>query len=333
MTIFIVPDDFPTVQAVIDNVVPPILVSGDSIEVRAGMFPSFVLPDEDQNVDPLERVRIAGCGIGRTIFFGGASDGVVIDGSPQTYLKDFTVQGYSGSGVLLQVGPNLSGDNCVIENVEATFNEVGFDIQTDDNTLVNNIATSNATGEGDGFEISGSTNFLKGNTSKENTTGYHVSGILNRLANNVAKENTEDGFLLDDSGSITILDGNTALKNNIGINCQTDNNRIVENKVCNNTTIGIALVGAEGAEPNGNRVDWNIVRGNGTMGQPDNAGIFVIDGAGTVEPNSITFNKLKLNEDFSILDGAGLATPNIYNGNVCTDNPSSPMEACDPGIN
>ncbi|MEI5909154.1 NosD domain-containing protein [Bacillus spongiae] len=332
MTIFIVPDDFPTVQAVIDNVVPPILVSGDSIEVRAGTFPSFVLPDEDQNGDPLERVRIAGCGIGKTIFFGGASDGVVIDGSPQTYLKDFTVQNYSGSGVLLQIGPNLSGDNCVIQDIEATFNGIGFDIQTNDNTLVNNFATFNVE-VGGGFAIMGEDNCLFENSSNENRRGYYVTGTNNQLVDNIGKQNAQDGFLLITGGSNTLV-GNLAQKNNIGINCQTDNNLIKENRSCNNINHGIILVGDVGSEPNGNRVDGNIARGNGSpLGVLIDSGIFVIDGAGTVNPNAITFNKLKLNEDFSILDEAGLATPNIYNGNVCTDNPSSPPEACDPGIN
>ncbi|MEI5909243.1 right-handed parallel beta-helix repeat-containing protein [Bacillus spongiae] len=330
MTIFRVPEDFPQVQDVIDNMMPPVLESGDTIEVSAGTFQSFVLNDMDVNLNNLERVRISGCGIGRTIFNGGGTgDGVVINGSPQTYLKNFTVQGYSGSGVLLQSN-TLNGDNCVIQNVEAKFNGIGFDIQTNDNTLVNNSASSHTTGEGDGFEISGENNCLFENTSNENIAGFHVTNSNNTLVDNVAKQNTEDGFLLDGDGSNTTLVGNLALKNNIGINCQTDDNMILENRSCNNTSIGIALVGVDADIANGNRVDWNIVRGNGTMGQPNNAGIFVILGAGSTVPNAITFNKLKLNENFSILDEAGFpGTPNIYNGNVCTDNISDPVEACD----
>ncbi|MEI5908854.1 hypothetical protein WAK64_17535 [Bacillus spongiae] len=327
MTIFIVPDDFPTVQAVIDNGVPPILVSGDSIVVRAGNFPSFELPNQDQNGDPLERVRIAGCGIGKTTFFGGLAIGVEIQ-ALQTYLKDFSVQGYS------DVGLNIISDNNVVQRIEAMFNGEGFRIVGSDNTFSENIAKSNVS---EGFLISGNNNCLVENTSNENTDGYRVVDENNILVDNVAKLNTGSGFLLNTQdaqiGNLTTLVGNTAIKNNIGINCQTDDNIIQENRCCNNTSIGIAIVGPEGNEPNGNRVDWNIVRGNGMMMQPDNAGIFVIIGAGTVEPNAITFNKLKLNENFSILDEAGPATPNIYNGNVCTDNPSSPPDACDPGIN
>ncbi|MEI5906924.1 NosD domain-containing protein [Bacillus spongiae] len=307
MAIFTVPSiPTPTVQDAITLADP-----GDTIEILVGTFDGFTV-DKD-------RLKIVGCGIGKTKISGAGvgNDGVVVTGN-QTHLIGFTVQGF-GTGI----GVSVQSSNNVIQKVEASFNSNGFTINGQDNLLTMNSATFNQI---DGFRVTDEFNCFEKNQSTNNTNGYHFFDPNNMSVDNLAKNNSGAGFLLNEGGSDNMIVGNTVVKNDIGIDCQTDDNSINENKVCDNTTIGIGLIGESG-NPNGNLVDWNTVRNNGTELGMNHAGIFVSDGSGATTENSIRFNKANNNIEYDILAEGGTGF-NFYDGNIC-DN-SDPVSICTP---
>ncbi|OEH94190.1 right-handed parallel beta-helix repeat-containing protein [Bacillus solimangrovi] len=295
MAIIVVPTDQPTVQDAIDNA-----NAGDTIQILVGTFDGF-----DITVD---RLKIVGCGIGKTIIFGnpamGSSNGVVVNGT-QTHLQGFTVQGYGGGA-----GVQINTDNNVIQQVEASFNMTGFSVEANDNLLINNLATFNT----DGFVVVGANNCLVENESRNNTNDGYVlneSG-MSILENNLAKENGQFGFNIN--SDMNILFGNSALKNELDgilIAENADNNQVLDNKSCDNVNNGITL-----SLSTGNRIDSNIVRKNG---DPDAVTGIGIDVDSDADFNTISFNKVTRNVDLDINAPGDAATDNTFDGNKCNN--------------
>ncbi|OEH93780.1 NosD domain-containing protein [Bacillus solimangrovi] len=289
MTIHVVPTEFATVQAAIDAA-----VAGDSIQILAGTFDGF-------NVNK-ERLKVFGCGIGKTVIAGapamGGDDGIVVSAN-QTILKGLTVQGYQGGS-----GLDLISIQNVLLNIEAKFNEQGIDFDQDNNFTINCIGSFN---EFDGFNVTSSNNsIIKCSSFQNMRDGFFVGDPNNTFINNISTDNVSDGFQIGDP--MTTLFGNKALKNmNNGIELDESNNNIIGNLVCNNVNDGIEV------ESNNiqNVIDSNIVRNNGN--DDTTAGIFVENGA---MENAIRFNKLKNNIVVDINAQGGIGT-NIYDGNKC----------------
>ncbi|MEI5906890.1 hypothetical protein WAK64_07435 [Bacillus spongiae] len=298
MTTYVVPIDFPSVQEAIKHA-----TSGDTIEILGGTFDGF-------NVNK-DRLKIIGSGVGKTIILGRVGYekcGITIAGT-QTNLHSLSVRGF-------QTGVRLTSDNNVIQEVEASYNTNGFTVESKSNLLTKTFATFN---QENGYVMEGTFNSLSGNEAKQNSIGFLNLQSNNHFLNNLAKHNRLTGLsFMFGTGNIAFE--NTVQKNKIGINVTTDHNHIMDNKVCDNTAVGIQIVGEKGF-PNGNLVDWNIVRNNGTEGDVDNAGFFVSLESGTTSPNSIRYNKIRNNVELDI-NTQGEVGHNIFNNNKC--------DKCDP---
>ncbi|OEH92037.1 right-handed parallel beta-helix repeat-containing protein [Bacillus solimangrovi] len=305
MAIHVVPTEFATVQEAIDDVGT---MAGDSIQILAGTFDGF-------NVDK-ERLKIFGCGVGKTIIAGNpglGNDGVVVNAN-QTTLQGFTVQGFTGFGVMLNANFN------VLKELESNFNgSNGLEIEGESNFITHCTGSNN---EADGISTGnlGDHNCMTSCNSIQNKDdGFDIRGLNNKFLFNLAKENVSDGFELSTDGdSMAILFGNKFLKNVLdGINdVSSPNCNIISNLVCNNGQSGI-FVGAFFSV-----FDSNIVRNNGTSGAGSGilvADIFAVD-------NTIRFNKLKLNMPDDIEAEGNAINVNTFDGNKCES--SSPPGLC-----
>ncbi|OEH93786.1 hypothetical protein [Bacillus solimangrovi] len=307
MTIHIVPTEFPTVQDAIDNFST---VAGDSIQILAGTFDGF-------NVTK-ERLKIFGCGIGKTIIAGNPSpvsdNGIDID-ADYTLLQGFTIQGFSDGGI------EANSDFNVLKEIESKLNDNdGYEIDGQNNLFINCSALLNRFG---GFDVDDDHHCLINCVSVGNRDeGYDIDGNNNKFIRSVGNESGETGFDIGGEDS-NILFENQSFRNRVlGINIRQGsmNNNIIGNKVCKNEGSGIKFAIPEFEQTIGNVVDSNIVRKNGT--EIGGSGILVENG---VLDNSIRFNKLKLNEPNDI-EVQGLVTDNIYDGNKCEN--SSPNGLC-----
>ncbi|OEH93774.1 right-handed parallel beta-helix repeat-containing protein [Bacillus solimangrovi] len=298
MSIHIVPTNFQTVQAAIDD---PGTMPGDSIQILAGTFDGF-------NVTK-ERLKIFGCGIGKTVISGEpgtGSNGIGVT-ADQTYLKGFTVQGYaSGSGIFVFTSNN------VIEGVKASFNVNGIFVDVEDNLITNCEASFNSRS---GFGFDGGQNCLSHCICIQNERGIRSFGG-NILLNNSIVNNIEDGIELFNDFDKAF--GNKILKNGSnGISNNSDSTTIIGNLICNNVDSGINV-----GDNQFNVIDENIVRNNGT--DDNDAGILVPSAA---EDNIIRFNKAKNNNTVDIRAEAPAIDNNTFDGNICEL--SAPTEICE----
>ncbi|OEH91137.1 right-handed parallel beta-helix repeat-containing protein [Bacillus solimangrovi] len=298
MTLRIVPTEFTTVQGAINA-----SSAGDSIQILAGTFDGF-------NVD-VERLKIFGCGIGKTIIAGNPSpvstNGIDVN-ADQTILKELTVQGFETNGIAV-----LSNNN-MLKQIESTLNgDDGVEINGNNNLVIDTITTFNRS---NGLDIpSGQHNCILRNESQHNfQNGYLLAQLgaeNNTLINNLSKENNSNGFFVNLSSSNILLE-NTSIKNNLGILVfQSSNIQIILNRICNNSRDGI-----RGSFTTESVIDSNIIRNN----NEDGINLF-----NSVTDSIIRFNKAKGNAQFDIDAQGGVGT-NIYDGNKCEN--SSPPGLC-----
>ncbi|OEH92038.1 right-handed parallel beta-helix repeat-containing protein [Bacillus solimangrovi] len=302
MTIRVVPTEFMTVQDAIDA-----SSAGDSIQILAGTFDGF-------NVDK-ERLKIFGCGIGKTIIAGNSSplsDNGIDVSSNQTILKGLTVQGFSeGDGE----GIEITSNNNVLKEIEVKFNGDGFELRGNNNLIINCVTLFN---DDDGFDIFTNTahNCIIHCTSSNNkNNGFEITDESHTFLKNIAIDNTNDGF--DVSDPFNTLFQNKSIRNGRdGISVFNNSNNIIGNISCNNVSNGIRIDASEDE----NVIDSNIVRRNGN--DVTTAGILVESGS---MDNVIRFNKVKNNIEIDIEAEGGVGT-NIYDENKCES--SSPGGLC-----
>ncbi|OEH91135.1 right-handed parallel beta-helix repeat-containing protein [Bacillus solimangrovi] len=308
MTIRVVPTEFATVQDAIDAA-----VAGDSIQILAGTFDGFEVTKE--------RLKIFGCGIGKTIIAGTpaiiSGEGVVVS-ADYAILLGFTVQGFQANGV------EVNSNHNVLNSLESTLNtgasSDGFENNGQHNLIINCKASFNSV---NGFEFpnNGQMNYLIRNESRQNLfRGFSFIGRNNCILHNATIDNTNSGFFL--FGTLNTLFSNTSLKNQFGIRIEENSANIqaIENNVCNNINSGIIIESFVFPSSGFNVIDSNIVRNNGT--DNTDAGILVENGT---LANVIRFNKAKNNTDLDIEAQGGIGT-NIYDGNKCKN--SSPPNLC-----
>ncbi|OEH91138.1 right-handed parallel beta-helix repeat-containing protein [Bacillus solimangrovi] len=307
MTIRVVPTEFATIQDAIDAA-----VAGDSIQILAGTFDGF-------NVNK-ERLKIFGCGIGKTIIAGNPSpdsgtNGIDVNAN-QTTLQGFTVQGFNENGVL------VNSNFVIMTEIESKFNmRDGIGLISNLNNLLINIVASN--NRRSGFNCLGGfgngkhclINFL---STQNHSIGFRVTELdNNKIINSTSNKNLLHGIDFQNASEFNALFGNKILNNNgNGVDSGTSNNMFIENLICNNEGNGILLSSFDIA----NIIDSNIVRNNGN--DDTTAGILVEDSA---PDNIIRFNKAKNNIDLDIEAEGGIGT-NIYDGNKCEN--SSPNGLC-----
>ncbi|OEH94162.1 NosD domain-containing protein [Bacillus solimangrovi] len=302
MAIHIVPTDFPTVQQAIDDAGT---VAGDSIQILAGTFDGF-------NVNK-PRLKIFGCGIGKTIIAGNSSpadtDGITVNAN-QTILKGFTVQGFIEG--FDSDGIEVNSNNNILIEIESKMNDAdGFEIDGESNFLIDCSAVFNGA---DGFDLDTNHHCVINCESIRNgDEGFEINGDFNKFINNISKEADADGFDVENGNSNTLF-RNKVLNNGsdgIEMDDSSNNNNIIENLVCGNEQSGIFLTAGDDEFTVENVIDSNIVRNNGTGGI--GSGILVLDNA---DDNIIRFNKLKNNVPFDI-QVVGDVMDNTFDGNIC----------------
>ncbi|OEH92040.1 right-handed parallel beta-helix repeat-containing protein [Bacillus solimangrovi] len=300
MTIHVVPTEFANVQAAIDAA-----VAGDSIQILAGTFDGF-------NVNK-ERLKVFGCGIGKTIIAGapamGGDDGIVVS-ADQTILKGFTVQGFKEE--FDSDGVEVNSNNNILVNIESKFNsDEGFEIDGENNLIINCIASFNGT---EGFDLDTEHHcIINCNSSQNGDQGFEITGDFNKVINNTGEKNATIGFEIGVNIFNTLF-GNKSIKNKgngIELSPESSNNNIIDNFICNNEGNGITLLVEDDFVSIQNVIDSNIVRNNGI--DDTTAGILVEDGS---LENVIRFNKAKNNIVVDIEAEGGIGT-NTYDGNKC----------------
>ena len=204
-----------------------------------------------------------------------------------------------------------------IENVHATNNLVGIDLQNSSNIVViHNLLTANSRSGLSTFSGS-KNNLIIGNTATGNKGGIGIDSNDNTIVDNIATDNTDLGILVFTSGTNNTVENNQVLRNAIdGIEIWSDDNRIVrnivrynkggiyldgasnnlvsENEVTDNSGVGIATFNA-GTKPTRYNIisDNNVtgMGGSGTQSSTQNIGIFLVEGtSNTIRGNNITGN-------------------------------------------
>ncbi|MEI5906267.1 right-handed parallel beta-helix repeat-containing protein [Bacillus spongiae] len=289
MTLRIVPtDDFPTVQAAIDDSAP-----GDSIKLLVGTFDGFEVT--------VENLKIFGCGIGRTIISGQPAQGnigVVVKAN-RTVLQGFTVQGFLDSGVLIE----FTYENNVVKEIESRFNTLRGLIILGVNNLILNCKVANNADVG---ILASRNNCIMNCKMTNNDRGFN-GGINNILIHNLFKESGLTGCFL---GNNSIAFRNTFLNGLRGLDVNS-NNMIIENMSCRNSETGILISSDD------NVIDSNLTRNNNL------SGINVMEFATN---NTIRFNKAFNNSLFDIQATPPANENNTFNGNKCGN--SFPPELC-----
>ncbi|OEH93749.1 right-handed parallel beta-helix repeat-containing protein [Bacillus solimangrovi] len=298
MSLIVVPTDAATVQDAITAA-----NEGDSIQILAGTFDGFDVTKE--------RLKIFGCGVGKTIISGvpgSGNDGVVLN-ADQTILERFTVQGFP------EIGIRVNSNNNVLNQLESNFNGTdGFSFLGfaggDHNLIIQcNASFNEQDGLATGFQAANNC-MIRCNSFQNKDDGFDISTTNNKFISNVTKGNSTNGLALSSSGdSMNILFNNSLLKNGSdGISNPTGPfNNIIENLVCNNGNSGIFV------QNDFSVIDSNIIRNNGMSGT--GSGILVSDTF--AQNNTIRFNKLKNNTPNDIEAPPPANTNNTFDGNKC----------------
>ena len=177
---------------------------GDTIIVAAGTYNENIVVDI--------KLTLTGAGIGSTTINGDGTGSVVTITADEVRFTGFTVSGATGTGDF-DGGIKLEGANyCVIEDNEATDNEIGIDLynQSNHNAISTNDASDNDYGIVIRYSCTENTvsdNIVSGNDQ----TGLTVSESSddNTIFGNTISTNTWNGICILNSN------GNTLYYNNI----------------------------------------------------------------------------------------------------------------------
>jgi len=266
-----VPDDFPTIQDAVNNV-----IEGGTIFVRNGTY--------YEHVEVNKSVSLIGESKYDTILDGNRTGSVFYVTDSNVNITGFTIQksgmGYLESGIYLNdssrnnINYNILRDNqfgiCLSYNRNSNFignilsarsradSELGMWLfYSSENTLINNTISNNR----GGIMLYMSHN----NTLIENMVSDNNHGILlsyskdNILINNIAIGEEWSGISISDSSHRNMLINNTASNNLDGINLgHVKNNVLFNNIVSHNRRTGISV----GSSSN-NRLIRNRVINNG----------------------------------------------------------------------
>lgn len=201
----IVPDDYPTIQAAIDNA-----AAGDTIFVRNGTY--------YENIVIAKPLSLVGENKSDTIIDGGGVlnvAAVVEVNSDNVTVTGFTIRGsdpYIGGGIV------LSANNCNISDNVVSGNNFGIRAHTSGsiicgNTITNNTDNSGLGTSGLGLDVSGSGNVICENTMTNNTWGVllqHAENTVfknNNLTNNVASCRLNNLGGINEIGTSNLVDG------------------------------------------------------------------------------------------------------------------------------
>ena len=260
-----VPDAYGTIHRAVSKAAP-----GSTIIVRDGIY------HEDVDVDKRLTIKSEN----------GSADCIVDALHANDYVFRVTanyvnITGFTVTGVPEPwwAGISLYGvEHCNISGNKATGNEIGIELgDSDNNTLMNNIASSNLH-YGISLWFDANNNTLTNNSASNNgDSGIYVIGGSNMLVENTVDGNYLVGIYMVSHGD-NMLTNNNVNRNAIGILLASSSNMLVSNIVCENK-IGIdAMRGeaknniiynnycnnTENAPYGGGRNTWNITRTAGT---------------------------------------------------------------------
>jgi len=244
----VVPDDFSTVQAAINNATP-----GDTIFVHQGIY--------HENIVVNKSISIIGENKNKTMIDGGGSGVVVRIVADNVSLSGFTIQN-SGeeafeSGILIQSNFNNISGNIIEKNgLTGVYLNNSFG-----SLLFENIITDNG---GDGvFLVYSSNNILFNNVVARNNGGVRLySSDENNISRNVVTHDLLGGIYLFYS-SHNVLFGNVIRYNKeygLNLDYSSNINMIVDNFIAGNFKYGLVLGSVSG----------NILRNNNMTGNQFN---------------------------------------------------------------
>ena len=297
--IFIVPDDYPTIQDAIDNA-----SDGDTIQVRSGTYYENVFVDKS--------VTIIGEDKETTIIDGNLLGDVVYVSANWVNISGFTIQN-SGNIEFVDAGIHIrSNYNAISDNNLGPNGMFGIYIESScKNTIEENYITSNV----DGIHLSGSdNNTITGNTIKNNdwdgiciTNHTSYTDIFNnRLESNRRGIHINSYSHDNDISSLNIILDNTRF----GVLVQGYS---YENNIVNNTITGSARCGIKLDKGNNNVISKNHI---------ENCAISInLDFS---PKNTITKNNLMAFEIGHVRLNARLVNSfrNRWHGNFWSDYPS-----------
>lgn len=249
-------ETYTTIQAAVNAANP-----GDSIIVRDGIYTENVDVNKPLTIRPKN-------GFGVTTVQAANSDDHVFEISAgNVTITDFTIIGATGSnkaGIYLGNGVdhcNLSNNRCGYDSEHKNFYGIRSH-QASENTMSNNIASSNSFGIY--LSYSANNNAISNNTLLNNGRGIHSnSSSYNTISGNNASNN-EYGISLQSSSNYNIVSGNTANSNsNTGIYVGGSTNNIIFNNTANSNSSfnGIHLSGSTQ-----NTISDNTANSNGYDG-------------------------------------------------------------------
>lgn len=198
MSIRIVPNNYPTIQAAIDNALP-----GDEIHVNNGTY------KEQISITKKSGLSIIAAG-GNVILDGNGlphpAIGFRLLDSPKIKISGFIIKGFQ-KGISVDASSNyaaisnnvikdikddgikIKADGCsIINNSIYNCADDGIKIDANNCSIENNIVYSN--GE-EGIEVHGDGNIFSQNTVKDNRgIGMEIEGNKNVLSGNIVKNNS-----------------------------------------------------------------------------------------------------------------------------------------------
>lgn len=154
-TTIYVPDDYPTIQAAVNNA-----AAGDTIIVRTGTYNEAVTVNKDnltiRGVDR-DTVIVDGTGLGNANGFTITKSGVTVE--------SFTTRNFNGGGIFDGHGIYVGGNENIIINNHVRDNEDGIVVDGNNNTISGNVVTRNRSY---GIHFYHSSNTIKGNVVTSN---------------------------------------------------------------------------------------------------------------------------------------------------------------------
>ena len=288
----IVPDNYPTIQAAIDNA-----SAGDTVFVRSGTY--------NQNISIGKSINLIGQNSQTTklimpqfyVFHNGPAVAppptyVININANEVTISNFTVENPNYGGI----GINSNGDGNQINRINFDSEEIGL-IVTGSNQYISNNLIANAT---PGIQSSGSYNQIIDNTISSISGQMFLSGSNNLFAGNQITDKAWTLIYLKNAYS-TIMYNNTL--NRADIELQNSNSNIIYNNTLNGGYLG---VGYDKSPASSNLIARNIIENTRTDG-----GIIVFSGSNNeFYGNLVTSNKVGLALG---LTGIGVNENNEYN--------------------
>ena len=262
----IVPDNYPTIQAAIDNA-----SAGDTVFVRSGTY--------NQNISIGKSINLIGQNFQTTklimpqfyVFHNGPaiappSTYVININADEVNISNFTVENpnYGGTGI------NSNGNGNQINSIHFDSQEIGIIISGSNQYISNNLIANTTTA----IQSSGSYNEIMDNTISSFSGQIFLSGSNNLFAGNQITAKAYALFYLKDAYS-TIICNNTL--NRANLEMQNSNSNIIYNNTLNGGGLGVGYylgVGYDKSPASSNLIARNIIENTRTDG-----GIIVFSGS------------------------------------------------------